>query len=157
MLFLLALPALAEAPAVDAPAVDAPAIEITSTRPVQVSRIEGIVSSPLCTAPCEVQLDAGSPTLSFTGDGVTPALHPLTLAAGDRVHLHVKAGPSGASTTGGVFGIVAVGTLVASTISFAAADTPAPGFALLGTSLVSGLVAFPLTKIGKTRVTATHD
>jgi hypothetical protein len=148
MLAMLSLSAFAD------PTID---VEITSSRPVEVSQVQGLQRSPLCTAPCALKLEPGNPTLAFAGAGVAPMTQPLALDAGDRVHLHVKAGSRGASTAGSVLGLAAVGLLVGGTVSFATADSSGPGFAMLGTSLVSGLVALPLVKGGTSKVDVTYE
>lgn len=149
MLVLFALPAFADPAEVD--------LEITSSRSgLEVAQMQGLQRSVLCTAPCELKLEPGSPTLWFAGAGITPASQPVSLDAGDRVHLHVKAGSRGASTAGSVFGLVTVGLLVGGTVSFAT-DSPGPGFAMLGSSLLSGLIALPLVSSGKTRVSVSYE
>jgi hypothetical protein len=93
-------------------------LEITSSRSgLEVSQLQGLQRSVLCTAPCELKLAPGRSTLSLGGRGITSATQPLDLAAGDRVHLHVKAGSRGASTAGSVFALATVGLLVGSTVS----------------------------------------
>ena len=143
-LALLAVPALA----------GTAQVEITSSRQgLQVA--DG--ANPLCTAPCELDLDVQTPVLSFTGDRFVPAVQTLSLDPGDRLHLHVKPGNKGASTAGGVFGLTAVGLLIGSTVSFAVADDKTAAGVMIGGGLVSSLIALPLTSAGKTKVTATYE
>jgi hypothetical protein len=152
MFVLFVLPALAE------PNEPTEAhLEITSSRSgLEVSQLQGLQREVLCTAPCELQLAPGRSTLALAGRGITPVTQPLDLSAGDRAHLHVKAGSRGASTAGSVFALATVGLLVGSTVSFAS-DSSDAGFGLLGGPLVTGLIALPLVGGGKTKVSVSYE
>lgn len=126
-------------------------VEITSSRE-GLTVTQGLEGAPLCEAPCTVDLDVKTEYLGFSGAKYTPLLHRVTLSEGERLHLDVRPGNRGASTAGGIFGIGAVGLLVASTVSFAVADDKTAAGVMIGGSLLSGLVALPLTSAGKTKV-----
>jgi len=141
MIALAALSALA-APATVEIVTDTPDLEVRLTP----------TDAPRCVGPCTLELDPEVPSLVFGGPRYTTAVHPVQLDDGDRLRLDVDPGSLRASNAGGILGAGAVGLLLVSSISFAVADDRTAAWVMLGGSLTSGLIAWPLVNRGTTRV-----